>query len=314
MQLHAAQHGARRVGTAVKGCILSAVLAVCLASACAMTESRRVPPAGIIVAPPGGAAGYQHGLERSRFVVGDSRGDVREYGLIKVVGSEGSFAVDEANGTVIAVPNARSAAQQRGVWYTRGSQSHNDDVRAYFMAAGIPQDQIASVDATTSLYGAGGEADRSSLQPKIAGWQSILHREIRGVPVIDSVAWARMDDDRHVIAEWVYWPAIPAKAIDDAVRLRTSLASESQRAAFLSRLPADLPGGQVVIRHSSAVTSGPFEAVATYDVIERRISADASTGAAVRAASVVRHFDANGSEIRLPQERRERRDDFPGKK
>jgi hypothetical protein len=70
--------------------------------------------------------------------------------------------------------------------------------------------------------------------------------------------------------------------------------------------------------HSSATVAGPFEVFASYDVLERRgghgPTAQGSVSAAARAATIVRHFDADGFEHRLPQERRSVGSDFPGQK
>jgi len=291
---------------------------IALTISCADTKVPQAPNAGIIQTDSGGVVGYQHGLEHSRFIVGTNGRAVSEFGFIKVVGTEGTFAVDAANGAVIAIPNARSAEQQRAVWYTLGADRHNQQVLAYFVAAGIPQDQIGGVHATTSLYASGGADDSSAAQPKIAAWQSILQRVTNGVPVIDSVVWARMNEQGKVISEWVYWPPISGKTIGEARRLRAMLSQESERAAFLSRLPRDLPPGEVVIRHSSATVSEPFEVFASYDVVERKTARDLKSSSDANGmtlgVSVVRHFDVEGNERKLPQERRSPSGDFPAEK
>lgn len=265
-----------------------------LISGCTDTVVPEAPPAGVIQTDPGGVVGYQHGFQRSRFIVGADPRAMSEFGFVKVVGSEGTFAVDTTNGAVIAIPNARSAEQQKAVWYTRGAEKHNQQVLDYFVAAGIPQDQIGAVQATTSLYASGGAEESAAVQPNIAGWQSILQRVIDAVPVVDSIVWARMNEEGKVISEWVYWPPIPVKAIDEARQLRAKLSQESERAVSLSRIPRDLPPGKVVIRHSSATADGPFEVFASYDVVERRTSLESTSApdavGVVRAASIVRHF------------------------
>jgi hypothetical protein len=272
MQLHIVEHRRIGVGAAMRHNHLYLVVIAWIISGCAHTGVPQAPHVGIIQTDSGGAVGYQHGFERSRFIVGTNGRPMSEFGFIKVVGSEGTFAVDAANGAVIAIPNARSVEQQKAVWYMLGADKHNQQVLDYFVAAGIPQDQIGGVHATTSLYASGGADDSSAAQPKIAGWQSILQRVINGVPVIDSVVWARMNEQGKVISEWVYWPPISAKAIDEARQIRAMLLQESDRAAFLFRLPPDLPPGKVVIRHSSATVGGPFEVFASYDVVERGTS------------------------------------------
>lgn len=288
-------------------------------SGCADKDIPQAPHAGTVQTDSGGMVGYQHGLERSRFIVGANSRPTREFGFIKVVGSEGTFAVDAENGAVFAIPNARSLEQQKAVWYTQGADEHNQQVLDYFVAAGIPQDQIGGVHATTSLYASGGANDSGTVQPKIAGWQSVLQRVINGVPVIDSVVWARMNEQGKVISELVYWPPISAKAINEARRLRSMLSQESERAAFLSRLPSDLPLGKVVIRHSSATVGGPFEVFASYDVVEHRTSSEPTKAPDMvgtgRATSIVRHFDIEGNERKLAQERHTLDgEDFPAEK
>lgn len=318
MQLHIASHERKRMAAAMIPKPVLILLLLSVTSGCTVIHVRKAPAAGAIVADSGGAVGYQHGIERSRFIVGEGRRSVSEFGFIKVVGSAGSFAVDTANGTVIAIPNARSADHQGDVWYTLGPVKHNEQVVAYFIAAGIPRDQIGGVHATTSMYARGGERDSTGAQPRIAGWQSVLQRVVVSVPVIDSVGWARMNDEGNVITEWVYWPPIPRKAIDDAKRLRVLLSQEAQRAMFLSRLPPNLPPGNVVIRHSSVTASGPFEVFASYDVVEHRMSAEligrSGADSSVRSVSIVRHFDIDGKERKLPQERGGPSGDFPTKK
>lgn len=287
-------------------------------SGCVRTRVPQPPAAGIIPTDSGGAVGYQHGIDHSRFIVGANSSSVSEFGFIKVVGSEGTFAVDASNGAVIAIPNARSTEQQKAIWYTLGPDKHNQQVLDYFVSAGIPQDQIGGVQATTSLNASGGADDSSPAQPKIAGWQSVLERVIGGVPVIDSDVWARLNDQGQVISEWVYWPPISAKAIDEATKLRAKLSQEKDRAAFLSRLPPNLPPGNVVIHHSSATTGGPFEVFASYDVVERTAPPDSKgatdVSSTVPVVSIVRHFDVDGNERKLPQERVNLTGDHPAQK
>ena len=82
-------------------------------------------------------------------------------------------------------------------------------------------------------------------------------------------------------------------------------------------MPAGLPAGKVVIRHSSATEEGPFEVYASYDVLQRTESsvplADKSRGETRAVSAIVRHFDVDGAELRLPQERRNMGADFPPK-
>jgi hypothetical protein len=289
-------------------------LALCLValSGCSKRGAYHPPHSGTIEAEPGGVAGYQHGIDRSKFVVGAGRQEKNEFGFTKVVGSEGTFAVDVHNGLAVALPNARSQLGQVEIWYTKGPEEHNQAVMEYFAGAGIPRNQIAGVHATMSLTGSANGEQTPKLQPNVAGFQSIIGREAEGIPVVDSVAWARMHDSGEVMAEWVYWPAIPAAAVADAKKMRAMLGSDADRNAFIAKLPVNLPAGNIVIRHSSAATSGPFEAFASYDVPERRPSSvPDGTASTNQAVVIIRHFDISGRERRLSQERIRLEADYP---
>jgi hypothetical protein len=272
---------------------------------------------GTIASDEGGANGYQHSIERSRFVTGSSVDQLRpieEFGFSKVVGPNGVFATNLRNGLVIATQNdgmdKSEALPQRDearAEHLLNPDKHNAMVMDYFIAAGIPRDQVGGIHANTYLSASGAGED-AARRVKVDGYASVLERAVGGkFPVADSIAWARLDNDGKSISEWVYWPAIPAKALADA-RLLEELTTGPgpRRAEFLARLPAGLPPGIVVIHHSSATDEGPFEALATYDVIDNRgVSAEGADkmSKAPMDITVVRHFDAEGVERRLPSER-----------
>jgi hypothetical protein len=237
-----------------------------------------------------------------------------------VVSPEGVFAVDSRNGLALAI---RSGGANKGEAKSEEAEfekptlldpdRHNEQVLNYFVTAGVPRDQVGRVHANTYLSASGSmNYDRPPVT-RVDGYASVLERKLGSYPVLDSVAWARMDERGTVVAEWVYWPAIPAKVLADANRLEERLASN--KSEFLARLPSDLPPGKVVIRHSSATEDGPFEAYASYDVVERKeYATPAQNQGGGRVVSVpVRHFDVDGAEIRLPQERRTVGADFPPK-
>ena len=273
------------------------------------------------------AVGYQHSLERSRFVTGATGVEqrrVEEHGFSKTIGPDGVFATNLRNGLVVATQSGGSDKGEAKVGdvrpkagYVIDPDKHNSQVMDYFLAAGIPKDQIGGVHATTYLSSSGSAQDARPAPPKVDGYASILERKIEKFPVVDSVAWARMNEQGKVVSEWVYWPAIPAKALADARRLEEMVGSSGQT-DFLARLPAGLPRGRVVIRHSSATVEGQFDAFASYDIVERRTSAgptgEQNRGDAHQLISVVvRHFDVHGAERRLPQETRNLGADYPPK-
>jgi hypothetical protein len=212
----------------------------------------------------------------------------------------------------------KAGAVETKTGYVMDPDKHNKQVLDYFTAAGVPKDQIGGVHANTYLSSSGSTEDVRPAPPKVDGYASVLDRKIEEYAVVDSVAWARMNEQGRVVSEWVYWPAIPAKAIADARRL-DELVRTAGKTGFLDRLPAGLPSGKVVIRHSSATAEGPFEAFASYDVLEKRTSSGTAGGKTPSppnsSVSVfVRHFDVEGVERHLPQERRNLGADYPPKK
>lgn len=293
-------------------------IAILLSAVCAAACSGLSPRPGLIDSDAGGAAGYQHGLKQSHFLIGKEPQAVKESGWSKEAGSEGAFAISLHNGVAMALPNAH-AQQERKSEYTMDPSQHNQEVLKYFIAAGIPRDQIGGIHATTRLSSTGRQGELRASPPKIDGYISVLERKIDDYLVPDSVAWAQIDKDGNVISEGVYWPAIPANALRDARHMKDVLATKSDRSKFLARVPAELPPGQIVIRHSSAaMQQGQFEVLASYDVLERRTSPEstvtASAGSAREGSTIVRHFDSDGVERRLPQERRNAEKEYPSPK
>lgn len=269
------------------------------------SESGQGPTPGLIASDRGGAPGYQHGMKQSHFVIGAQSRVVNEFGWAKIRGSNGTFATSLRNGVVVAVPNARRE-KDGPINYRMTPNAHNQSVLEYFTNAGLPADQLGGIQATTRLSSRGHTGELRAATPQIDAYVSLVERKVEGIPVPDSVAWAEMNDKGEVVSEGVYWPSIPAKALEDARRLQKLLTRSSDRSQFLSHLPAELPPGRVVIRHSSAsVQDGTFEAFASYDVVVRKESGNnAAEGTASKlVSSVVKHFDVEGVERRLPQEK-----------
>lgn len=292
------------------------IIAAIFLASCTSTEVKPAPRSGPITTDAGGAPGYQHGMDKSKFAIGANRHDANEFGFIKVVGSEGTFAVDAKNGLAVAIPNASRNSAPATKWYTHEPDEHNQLVMDYFTGAGIPKEQVGGIHATMSMAASANGEQSPAAPQQVVGYQSVLDRKAGDIPVIDSVAWARMNDKGEVLTEWVYWPAIPGKIIEDARRLQAMLLKDSDKKAFLAKLPPGLPPGNVAIRHSSATSEDGFEAFASYDVFEHRSSPSQSTGQQIptrvsRSISITRHFEVNGRELKLPQEKPHILADFP---
>ena len=284
-------------------------------TAISVASSNAYAGSGLIAAEEGGANGYQHGVERTRFAAGrlnEQTRTVEEFGFSKVLGANGVIATNLRNGLVIATQNSAtdkntaSTLQERAnSSYPFSPEKHNEMVIEYFVAAGIPKEQIGGIHANTYLSG-GGKVSNSATVRKVDGYASVLKRVVgNNFLVAESIAWARLDSEGKSTSEWVYWPAIPAKALADARRIE-ELTTGQRREEYLSRLPAGLVKGSTVIHHSAATDEGSFEALATYDVVERRdISPEGleKISKAPQGEVIVRHFDAEGLERRLPSER-----------
>lgn len=191
----------------------------------------------------------------------------------------------------------------------RDPDKHNRMAVSYFVGGGLPRAQVGHVHANTYLS-ASGPADMpvAQMQPRVDGYASIVTRKVDRFAVADSVAWVRFAENGRAISEWVYWPELPAKVVEDARRLNELVAGKG-RADYIAKLPSIQKEGRVVIRHSSPFAAGQFEAYATYDVVERNTSKDRQG----EGAAYVRHFTIDGREIRLPQERRDLGADYPAK-
>ena len=287
--------------------------AVALA-ACGSTQTSRTPPVGPIAASAGGVAGYQHGFSGSRLDLGGSVRRVEEHGYMREVGREATLAVNLKNGSAFGVPNADSRSQRSGP-YRASPEAHEAFVRDYFVGLGLPAEQILRVRTLTQLEVQGRVDESRPVPPVISAYYSVLDRGVQGISVPDSFAWARVNAEGKVVAEGVYWPMLPPAVVAGALKLRDAVADPQRQAALEAKIPLAIRDHGVAIRHSSAYVEMPFEAFPSYDVAvlsqalpERgRLTAAAQREAApsrANGAMEIRHFDENGVELRLPQERR----------
>ncbi len=217
---------------------------------------------GAIASDRGGANGYQHSIDRSRFLTGANAAQMRpveEFGFAKVMGPRGVFATNLRNGLVIATQNngmdksdAAPEQDEPKAEHLLNPDKHNAMVMDYLLAAGVPRDQVAGVHATTYLAASGSGEEAATVHRKVQGYASILERTVGGkFAVPESVAWARFDGESRSITEWVYWPPIPAEAIEEARRLEELTAGRAVKARGAANM-SNTPTGSVVIRHFDA--------------------------------------------------------------
>jgi hypothetical protein len=236
-------------------------------------------------------AGYVHALERSKFFIGGKAVSRAEFGMQKSVGAQGVFAT-LPTGLTLGMPNADATARQKPP-YSGGADAQNKVVRAYFVDAGLPADQISEVVPFAAMHSEGAVADGlkgAMANAKLGHYFSVLRRQVDGIPVADSLAWARLNVDGEVVMESVYWPDISEAVITKARAAQLQLADPTTHSALMAKVPGATEGS-LVIHHTPGFYQGAFEAVATYDI--------AGDGGKVH------HFDITGQVVDLAEERPE---------
>lgn len=249
-------------------------------------EGGPAPTAQPTTVVPQSMPGYAHSLARSRFKIGQGPSlEVNTPTLQRWRGTLGSIAFDPTNSWSMAILNADAPAGP----YILDETTHNDRVKAYFLAAGIPLDQIGSVQTTYQAHVTGTRGANSG--PQLDSITSILRRVVHGIPVPESVAWAKMTTDGNVDAECVFWPPIDSSTLQNAVNLAAKVADQGGHAALVARLPPIVREIGVVIHHTDPSMHSTPTAYAAFDAVVGSVQVEAP-----------RHFDSNGTEFRLPHE------------
>lgn len=269
------------------------LLGVMLAGACACTAAPPEPSGGAHTSTQSASAlapataelpGYEHTLACTKFDLGANVRVYTERGYQKNNGTDGIFSVNLDNHAARAISHPSSPALQ-ATPYGSSLDEHNQHVLDYFVGCGIARDQVASVDGGT-VVSTQGPTTSPLPKPHLVWYTSSLVRAVDGIPIVDSVAWARFNAKDQVVGETVYWPTIPSSVINDAKAFRAKLSDPSGLAAFQATLPTTNKSGRVVIRHRDIDNhKGTFSAVAVYDVVD---------------GETMHHFDSSGQEVRLP--------------
>jgi len=247
--------------------------------------------ASVITSSSSSVPGYVHALSNSKFRIGGGVTiELSNSQIQRWRGALGAFGVDPGNGMAMGVLDATTTTGP----YILDEATHNAAVKAYFISAGIPADQVAGVHATFISSGVTSAiaASKEDAPIVLESINSILTRAIRGIPVVESTAWAKMRTNGDVDMEMVFWPPIDAGVVDQALAFAAQLKDAMARAAFAKKLPrAVLTEIGVVIHHTDTTVHTTPTAYVSYDAI---IDPESS--------APVRHFDVNGSPLVLPQE------------
>jgi hypothetical protein len=236
------------------------------------------------------APGYVHDLGRSRFKIGqDAKVELDSPQFRRWRGSLGAWATDPTNNWSMGLLDASAPTGP----YILDESVHSARVKQYFIDAGLPADQVRDVRATFEGFSGGLTDGAAASSPiRLHSINSILTRSVKGVPVIESVAWAKMTTAGDVDMECVFWPAIDPGVVDRAAAFQRAMADKDAHAAYLAKLPGKVyRDGGVVIHHTDPSIHAAPGAFVSYDVT---LSAEGHTA--------MRHFDESGVEFRLPQE------------
>jgi hypothetical protein len=194
--------------------------------------------------------------------------------------------------------------------YILDEMLHGQLVKKYFIEAGIPAEQIRDVSATYEVIGGGPMGTKPITTPvKLHSINSILTRILNGIPVVESLAWAKMTTSGQVDSECVFWPDIDTSVVEHAVAFAKQIADPDAHAAYLAKLPGRVVQDiGVVIHHSDpSVHASPIAQV-SYDVrleTQEQLSVPSTAdkmGSSLRKHTSTRHFDERGNEFRLPHE------------
>lgn len=112
-------------------------------------------------------------------------------------------------------------------------------------------DQIGGTDLTTTMLRTGSTVDQATDSYRLLGFTTAIRRTIDGVLVRDSHAWAQFNKNDDVVAEQVWWPALPGSVRGDIAAFRAVLADAAMAANFRAELPPDVLGeeGELAVHH-----------------------------------------------------------------
>jgi hypothetical protein len=249
--------------------------------------------------------GFAMTLDKSSFYLGTLE-QTTDFGRLKrQVGTYGVYGTYVPTDGVLAISNADSP-----IWdfapLTSTMSDHNTAGQAYFVAAGLPIDQVRYTAGLTQVQ-ATEEIGRTSTGG-VTRYVAVVQRAVSSIPVVDSSAAVslviainpRSDAGVPITGaaapppstatvaayEKVYWPAFPRSLLNQAVAFERRLSNPQARAAYIARLPTRNKMGNVVIRHSNWRQT-PFVSFVSYDVMD---------------GQTMRHFDQSGQEEFLPSE------------
>jgi hypothetical protein len=168
---------------------------------------------------------------------------------VRSVGIDGVVGIEKSGGEIGSLNGGAPEANLPD--WSNDPTMLGSHVTTYFESFGVSACQVGHAQVN------GGSGGRT-----IA-----LARSVDGIDIGESLAYARFDSQDQSTSEGFYWPTIPADVVTSARVFHARLADPTELAAYKAKLPADAQGdGFVNLHHTSASSTSPFAAAATYDV------------------------------------------------
>jgi hypothetical protein len=256
-----------------RGALLAVVvvaLAACGSGASSSSSSSGDPSAAVASC----RSGITYDIAKSKFAFGGTP--------IETTEPDGTKRYTGPNGVMVIRPFGHVAtssnASDQGKDWSDDADALTEHVREYFISLGASACQMDRPNVTS------GSSGRRTIH---------FQRAIEGLPLVESIGYAQLNASDQSDMEGIYWPEIPAEAVDAARAFRDRIATAEGLAAYKETLPADARGdGTLVMHHTSAVqlpgsAPKPFAAMATWEVL-----LDGSG-----TSSVPTSFDENGQKV-----------------
>src|SRR5450432_1327068 len=191
--------------------------------------------------------GARYDVTKSHFAFGGPPVRDDENGLVRWVGPDGVVAI-EVSGGELGLMNGGAAETNLPDW-SNDPVALGAHVREYFLSFGVAGCQMPE---TQAFGGSGGSTIG-------------IERLVDGIPVAESLAYARFNNNEQTTSEAFYWPTVPAAVVDAARALHARLADPTMAAAYKALLPAaDQGEGEVLIHHTGSSSTAAFASAATY--------------------------------------------------
>lgn len=213
--------------------------------------------------------GASYDVSKSRFSFGATpkREELRGGG-VKWVGPQGALAIFP-NGYVLATLNADVKVNETP--WSASEEAMRTHEEEYFRSMGL---QKCQTSAGGQLW-FGTKTEGPTGPPRTTSEPSLfpLARRLDDIPVVGSLAVAKLNNEDQSTYEAFFWPTISSEIVAKARAFRDDLKDPSKLAAYKSKLPQDARGeGTVAIHHSGLKMTAEVTALITWDTLRGNVA------------------------------------------